>query len=206
MADVRWLIRTRQSAQVIITAPDAPVGVGAAVERLEAALDGYAGPKPAWFRALERLGYWWYAICMAATAAVFAAAAPNGVALNIAYGLGSGIAVAVVSGGLIAGAAHVQTRLTSGRTAQQTIAEAAPLARPAGSVADRVEAVLAWDPSREHEVHRLAWDAAEAGRPNRRAADEELDDLWRRADPEAAAAREATLRRIRAGLERPEQQ
>ncbi|WP_155830349.1 hypothetical protein [Glycomyces tenuis] len=200
MADVRWLIRTERSGQMIITAPDAPVGVGAAAERLEAALDGFAGKKPAWFRRLERLGYWWYPICMVATAAVFAFAAPNGLGMNIAYGLGFGVGAAVVSGGIAASVAHLQARLTSGRTVEETVEEVAPFARRAGGVADRVESILAWDPGREREVHLLAWRAAEVGAPNRSAADRELDELWKQADPAAAAEREAKIREIEEGI------
>ncbi|MCH7230933.1 hypothetical protein L0U85_08730 [Glycomyces sp. L485] len=200
MAEIRWLVRTRRSEQTIITAPDAPVEVGAAAEQLEAALDGFSGRKPAWFRPLERLGYWWYPICMVATTAAFVVAAPNSLGMNIAYGLGFGVTAAVVTGAILASIAHLQVRLTSGRTVEETVKEVAALARRAGGVADRVEAVLAWDPALEREVHLLAWRAAEVDGPDRSAADRELDELWKQADPVAAANREAKIREIEEGL------
>ncbi|RRS01257.1 hypothetical protein EIW28_00275 [Glycomyces terrestris] len=138
---------------------------------------------------------------MVATAVVFAAAAPDGRWMSVASGLGVGVAVAVVTGGALTSVAHLQARLRSGRTAEQAIAEVAALARPAGGVADRVEAILARDPAREHEVHRIAWEAAGVGRPNRRAAEDALDELWRRADPAAAAERAARLREVEASLQ-----
>lgn len=201
MAEVPWLIRTRKSQRVIITAPDAPVGVGAAVDRLAAALDGFTEAKPAWFRPLERLGYWWYPICMIAMVAVFVAFAPNSVSLNIAYGLGFGVGAAVFSGAIITSIANLQTRMTRGRTAEETIKEVATLARPAPGVADRIEAILAWDPGREHEVHELAWRAAEVGQPGRWAHDAELDALRKLADPTANAARDAKIREVQAAFD-----
>jgi hypothetical protein len=201
-AGVPWLVRSRNAEEtiIVITAPDAPVGVGAAVDRLEAALQGFSGRKPAWFAVLERLGYWWYPICMAAAAAVFVLFAENelGVGWNLAYGLGSGIGIAVITGAIAWTAAHLQARLTNGATVDELIREVAPLARPGGSVVDRVDAILAWDPAREREVHDLAWRAAGIGTPNRSAAERELDALWRRADPAGAAERDAMLLEIEA--------
>ncbi|MCD0447320.1 hypothetical protein LO763_27260 [Glycomyces sp. A-F 0318] len=200
MAGVSWIVRPKGSEHVIITAPDAPVGVGDAVDRLQAALDGFPGRKPVWFRPLERLGYWWYPICMVAMAVAVAFAGPRELGLNIAYGLGAGVTVAVLSGMVLTGLAHLQSRLTSGRTVEQAVKEVAPLARGAGGVADRVEAILARDPAREREVHLLAWRAAGVGTPHRGRADDELDELWKLADPAGAAAREAKIREIEAAL------
>ncbi|MFB9660932.1 hypothetical protein ACFQS3_15735 [Glycomyces mayteni] len=197
MAKVGWLVRGRGSEQVIITAPDAGPGVREAVERLAEALDGFPGRKPAWFRVLERVGYWWYLVCMVATAAVFAVWGANGLALNLVYGFFSGVTVAVVTGVVLTGAAHLQTRIGGGKSAEQVRREVAALARPGGGVAERVEAVLAKDPSLERRVHLLAWDAAEIHGVERSAADDELTDLWELADPAAAAELDEEMRRIR---------
>ncbi|MEU6245982.1 hypothetical protein [Glycomyces sp. NPDC047010] len=197
MAEVGWLVRRSGSEHVIITAPDAASGVGEAVKRLEAALDGFPGRKPAWFRVLERVGYWWYLVCMVATAVVLALFGANGLVMNLVYGFFGGITVAVVTGGVLTGAAHLQARLGAGKSVEQARRDVAALARQGGGVAERVEAILAKDPSLERRVHLLAWDAAEIGATDRSASDDELTGLWELADPAAAAELDEELRKIR---------
>jgi len=200
MAKVGWLVR--RSDHVIITAPGAPPGTGPAVARLAEALDGFSGRKPAWFRLLERLGYWWYLVCMVATAVLFAFFARNGLVMNLVYGFFAGITVAVVTAVVLTGIAHLQARLIGGKSAEQAKRDVAELARPGGGVAERVEAILAKDPSLEQRVHHLAWQAAEIHGMERSTADDELTELWEAADPVAAAELEAELRKIRELAER----
>lgn len=199
MAEVGWLRRSRDAKHVIITAPGGPgPGTETAVAQLEGVLAGFSGAKPAWYRPLERLGRWWYAIVAALAAAAFAAFAPNdaGLGLNLAYGLAFSPIATLAVGGLLSAAAHLQVRLSTGGDRDQAIKAVAGLARPAGSVADRVEAILAKDPPLEAQVHALAWKAAGIGEPDRKGANRELDELWRLADPAAAEARDAKIRQI----------
>ncbi|WP_030161116.1 hypothetical protein [Glycomyces sp. NRRL B-16210] len=199
MAEVGWLRRSRDAKHVIITAPDGPApGTEAAVAQLEGVLAGFSGAKPAWYRPLERLGRWWYAIVAALSAAAFVALAPDdaGTARNLAYGLLFSPIATLAVGGLLSAAAHLQVHLSNGGDRDQAIKAVADRARPAGSVADRVEAILAKDPPLEAQVHALAWKAAGIGEPNRKAANRELDELWRLADPAAAEARDAKIRQI----------
>jgi hypothetical protein len=63
-------------------------------------------------------------------------------------------------------------------------------------VSDQVRAILAWNPAREREVHEVAWRAAGIGTPHRSSAVRELGELWKQADPVAAAAMEAKIREL----------
>ncbi|MEU6859648.1 hypothetical protein AB0B28_12345 [Glycomyces sp. NPDC046736] len=190
---------------MIITAPGpARDGADAAIARLEGALAGFGGPKPGWFRAVERLGRWWYLIVAVVMAVCFAAFVSNGesAGMNVLYGLAFSPIATLVVVGAVTGAAHLQTLMTGRTGRDRVVKEVAEFARPAGGVVTQVEAILAADPGLAERVHEVAWRAAGVGNPDRVAAERELDELWRLADPEAAEERDAEIRRIEEDIEK----
>ncbi|GHH71833.1 hypothetical protein [Promicromonospora soli] len=194
MAQLDWLHVGVRSDKPIVTAPG--VTDTGAVTQVDDALDGFSGKVPGWFKALEKIGYWWYAICVIAGLAFSLALSPAEMAWKIAAGLTIGLVAAPVTSGLLRLLAKAQARAGGESGTERALAVLADRARPvSGETKFEVEAVLAKDPSLEHRVHQLAWRATEDP-----AARKELESLWEMADPAAAAARAAKFAELDAKI------
>jgi uncharacterized integral membrane protein len=196
-----WLRESRLSKNLFVIAPGSTASeaeIAEAMDRHDGLRGGWSGPKPRWFKAVERVGYWWYLIATVLGSAVFVVFAPNGdtVWMKVIFGAGAGPLILLVIQLLVFGAAWVQIRLAAGTDKNAVLREADKVARPATFNYDQVGTILAVDPSAEPELHRLCWAAAGVGEAGRGAAMDQLHELWRRADPAAAAELDAKLRDV----------
>jgi hypothetical protein len=188
VASVGWLVKGEHSDETIITAPDAPRDVGASVAKLDLALNGFTGPKPAWYRAIEKTGYWWYLICMIVGVAVVLPIGSAPIGGRVAAGMGAGILLAPISGALIGLAVRAADRRKSGTTPEKIERKLKRVARRiAPDAHGTVDLVLDRDPQREAQVHDLLWGTA-AGSD---AAFNEIEALIAEVAPEVAAERKA---------------
>jgi hypothetical protein len=188
MAQLDWLHTGPRSGKPIMTAPGS-LDARDAVARVDAALDGWSGKVPAWYAAVGKIGYWWVAICLIGGLAIGLVANPSEIEWRIASGLMIGILAIPVGGTLLRLLAKAQSRGTGAANPERALADVAHTARPmSGDVKKAVDAVLARDPRQEPKVHQLAWRGNEDA-----AALQELDGLWRQADPEAVAARDREM-------------
>jgi hypothetical protein len=200
MAQASWLVQGARSQRSIITAPGA-TDVDDAVVRVDAALDGFPGPVPRWFRGLERVGRWWYVVCLAVTVPVAIAVAPADMAWRVAAGLSSGLILAPLSGMILHQMAKLHSRVGGSPSTQESLARTTDAARPApGTVVQQAESILRTDPHLEPTVHRLSWRAAEPATSDGQTAAMELFSLWQEVDPRAAAAQVAEIEQIRASI------
>lgn len=188
MAQPGWMRTGKHSKKYIVTAPGA-TDVGEAVERVDAALEGYAGKVPGWFAAVQKLGYWWYGICIVVALALMFTVGSGNVSFKVASAVFLGVVGAPVTGWILLTLAKLQSRITGAPSAKQALAEFADRARPISEeTRSQVETVLAKDPSLEPKLHRLAWNIT----PDRHSTEnpgarKELEGLWAEADPEGAA-------------------
>lgn len=197
MAEVPWIVDGPYSGKSIVTAPGASIDA----RRLDAALAGFAGSIPGWYRLLHRLGRWWYLVCVVAVCAVFVAWSPNGFWLSLAYGAGAGLPLAAVSGMLAYGLGRLQPRLVHRTTPEAVVREESARARQSALDRKRIEAILDADPGLATEVHALVWHVSNPGDGgSKREARKRLDELWHLADPQAAAAFDAKIREIEEGI------
>ena len=191
MGQLDWLHTGVRSDKPIVTAPGA-TDTGDAVTRVDAALDGFAGKVPGWFRGLEKIGYWWYAICVVLGLVVGLTANPSEIEWRIASGIMIGLLVAPVSLLLLRLLAKAQARASGAPSTERAIAAVADRARPVtGETKFQVDAVLAKDPGLERTVHQLAWRTTQDA-----AATKELEGIWEKTHPEAATARAAKFAEI----------
>ncbi|MEV3937196.1 hypothetical protein AB0K52_14610 [Glycomyces sp. NPDC049804] len=190
-----WLRESRLSKSLFVIAPDSTASeaeIGAAMDRHDGLRDGWPGPKPGWYRAVERVGRWWYLIAAALGSAYFIAFAPNDdpVWMKALFGISAGPVILLVVQALVFGIAWVQVR-SAGGDKQTVLREANRIARPSAFDYDRIGTILAVDPASEAELHRLCWTASGVGEQGRGAALNRIDELWRRAAPEPAAEHDA---------------
>lgn len=196
MTQADWLITGERTKRPVVVAPgtDDAAAAAAAVKQVDAALDGFAGPVPGWYRAVERLGYWWYPVCVVVGLVLAFALAPARVEWQISLGLLVGLVGARGSGMVFWFLARLQARGSSGfGSTAKALAAAADVARPSDAdTGTEVAAVLAKDPALESRVHLLVWQAAD----EQDGARQQLDALWEKADPEGAARRAAHLAEV----------
>jgi len=194
MAEPSWLVTGARSKRPIVVAPGAE-DAAAAVTQVDNALDRFSGPVPGWFRALERLGYWWYGVCIVVGVAAALAFVPAELRWKVAWGVAFGLVATPVTSALAYYLARLQARSAGFPTPAAALADVKGVALPSnGEVRKQVTTVLAADPALEGRVHRLAWQAAR----NDGSARTELEGLWEKADPQAAAALAEKFDRIRA--------
>ncbi|MGF0115711.1 hypothetical protein ACQFYA_05185 [Promicromonospora sp. Marseille-Q5078] len=183
MAQLSWMVTGVRSERPIVVAPGTD-DAHDAVTQVDNALDKFSGPVPGWFRALERLGYWWYGVCTVVGIALSFLLVPAEPAWKFSWGFALGFLAAPVSGPVLYYLARLQARLTGYPDTAQALADVADAARPSTPDSARhVSAVLAARPALERRVHDLAWRAAAPDA----AARKELEGLWETADPDAAA-------------------
>ncbi|MCT2585768.1 hypothetical protein [Actinophytocola gossypii] len=195
MGQPGWLYTGEVSERSIVTAPGAG-DVGDAVVLVDAAVAGFCGKVPGWFRAVQRLKYWWYAVCIAVGLAVGLVFVPTPVEWRLTAGLTAGLVLTPVSGAVLGLVARRQTRVQGVRRPERLLAKVAGRARPvADTVREQIVTVLARDPGLDATVHELAWRSAKEG------ARRELDELWKKADPRAAAARAAKIAEVTARVD-----
>jgi hypothetical protein len=194
MAQLDWLHVGVRSDQPIVTAPG--VTDTGEVAQVDAALDGFSGKVPGWYKLIEKVGLGWYAICVAVGLAISLAFSPAELHWKIAAGFTIGLVVAPPSLWLARLLAKLQARATGEPGTDRALAALADRARPVtGETKYEVETVLAKDPSLERRVHQLAWRTTDEA-----AARKELEGLWEKADPEAAAARAAKFAEVDAKI------
>ncbi|WP_454851541.1 hypothetical protein [Promicromonospora soli] len=199
MSQANWLVKGSTSERWIVTAPGAPTGVAKAVEQLDAALDGFSGNVPGWFRAVKKTGSWWYLICVVIAVVVVVAVAPVEIGMRIAIGISAGLFLAVLSGPLLRLLATAQSRAAGVASADRVIADVAGTARPIQQgVVERATAVIDNGAAPEDAVHALVWRAAQGSSDEAAAA--ELLALWRKAAPEQASAHQARMEQYQAQL------
>ncbi|MFC8731953.1 hypothetical protein ACFT5B_05790 [Luteimicrobium sp. NPDC057192] len=197
MADVSWLVTGTRSGRPIVVAPGG-ADPSDAVVRVDAALDGFAGPVPRWYRATEQIGYWWVAIWVVLAVAVTLTTSPASLPWRIASGMTIGLLVTPISLALYRLVARAQARAAGAGSTDEALRRAADRARPSTpDSARQVAAVLAADPRSERRVHDLAWRAA---KPDP-AARKELEGLWEKADPERAALAKRQVAQLQAELD-----
>jgi hypothetical protein len=197
VAQVSWLVMGGRSGRPIVVGPAADDATDA-VTRVDGALDGFAGPVPRWFEVTEKIGYGWFAIWMAVGLVVALVASPAALQWRIASGLMIGLIVAPISIALFRLVARAQSRAQGAPTTERALRDAAGRARPTTpDTVRQVEVVLATSPHAEHRVHDLVWRAA-APDP---AARKELEGLWEKADPEAAALQKRQMAQLQAEID-----
>src|SRR5690606_16024512 len=200
-SDVSWLVTAPRSGKVIVIAPGQPAGADDAVARIDAELGGATGAEPSWFTALQKLGYWWYAICIAVGILVLLLVSDASVALRVGSGIGVGIVLAVVSSLVLGTIARAQARSGTSADTTPSALEAGGVARLAwGTIPEQVTAILTKDPALDERVHVRAWRAARATTPDGQDALEELTALWTEADPHAASAQDAEVERMKQAI------
>ncbi|MFD2797426.1 hypothetical protein ACFS27_27985 [Promicromonospora vindobonensis] len=203
MAQVNWLTKGERSGTTLITAPGTPAGVESGVERLDAALDGFTGPIPGWFRAFEKLGFWWYPICAVVGVLLVLLLVDPADAVRIASGMAISLVLAYLGAFALNVAAKAQARGRGHASSQQAIAEVDPLARIAPTGARALsDAVLGRDAGLEDQVHTLLWRSVKTTTADGAAASEELQALLARTAPEHAAGRAADAERLEQQIKR----
>lgn len=196
MAEPDWLHTGPRSGKAIMTAPGG-TPARAAVEQVDAALDGWSGPVPGWYRVVSRIGYWWILLCLGGGLVIGLVAGPDAMEWKIASGLMIGIVAIPVGGVVLRLLARAQSKAGGAGSPDAALAQVADQARPmSGDVRRAVDAVLSADPQQGAQLHRLAWRSNEDESVLR-----QIDDLWRQADPEAVAARDAETARLEARVE-----
>ncbi|MGH3588707.1 MAG: hypothetical protein ACRDQ0_20555, partial [Pseudonocardia sp.] len=96
-----------------------------------------------------------------------------------------GFIAAPLSSAVLYYLARLQARAAGFPTTAKALADVEDAARPSnGEVLKQVTTVLSAEPALEARVHRLAWQAARGDGSARK----ELEGLWEKADPTAAAA------------------
>jgi hypothetical protein len=190
---IAWIVRGKRTKKAVITAPDRTSGLDEAAARLDRALDGFAGPVPAWFEFLRRPESMLVYVLFAAAAAVAAALlTPLETGAAVFLGLIVGALAAAV---LLKAADVLAHRRSGGRlTPEDVVREVAPLARPAHYVVDLAETLVALDPGAETEIHRLSWQAASPEAVESRSAETELLRRLAELDPAEAADFEDLLK------------
>ena len=195
MAQVDWLHTGTHSEKDIVTAPSAG-DVDDAVARVDAALDGYTGKVPGWFTAIKKLGYWWYAVCIAVLLVLALVLVPAGIGFRLTIGIVGGVVAAPLSGWALLLLAKLQSRSTGAASTEQALADVADRARPVtGETRYQVETVLDRTPDLEKKVHQLAWRSSQDAEARK-----SLEGLWEKAAPEEAAARAARIAEVEAGI------
>ncbi|WP_166845565.1 hypothetical protein [Isoptericola sp. BMS4] len=194
MTTVNWLTQGHRSDAIIITAPATPDETAATAAN---DLDGLllrptAEELPGWFRRVQKLGYWWYLVCVVVTVPVFAAlgSAPTGT--RLAIGAGAGVTLALLSGAAMNSIAHAQARREASagaRARRDSLRDVARVAPPRAQ--ETVPAILEAHPETEAELHRLVWRAAQHQTPDGRDALDHLERLLADAAPGVAAHRTA---------------
>ncbi|MDA1359632.1 hypothetical protein O1R50_08360 [Glycomyces luteolus] len=198
MSAAAWLRESRLSKNLFVIAPGSTASeaeVAEAMNRHDGLSGGWAGPKPGWFQTVERVGRWWYLIAAALGSVFFIIFAPNGdsIWMKAFFGISAGPIILLLIQLLVYGIAWTQVKLTGGDK-KAVLSEANKVARPAAFGRDRVGTILAMDPSAEPELHRLCWAASGVGEQGRGAAMDQIHEMWRRADPEAAAELDEMIR------------
>lgn len=197
MAEASWLVTGSRSGRPIVLAPGG-AEASAAAARVDAALDGFAGPVPGWFRAVERTRAGWFVLWMALGVVLTLLTSPATLAWQIASGLTIGLVVAPVSLVLLRLLARAQARARGASSTDQALRDVAGLARPTTPDAARqAAAVLASDPRSEPRVHDLVWRAAKPDAGARK----ELEALWEKADPTTAAVQRRQLAQLQADVD-----
>jgi hypothetical protein len=197
MPAAAWLRENRLSKNLYVIAPGSTATeaeIADAMDRHDGLGGGWAGPKPGWYKAVERVGYWWYLIASVLGSVFFIIFSPadEPMWLKALLGLSAGPVILLVIQLLVFGIAWFQVKL-SGGDKKAVLREANKIARPAFGH-DQIGAILAMDPSAEPELHRLCWTASGVGEQGRGAAMDQIHELWRRADPGAAAKRDEMIR------------
>lgn len=191
MATVSWLIRGERSEQTIITAPGAGAEAAAAAERLDLALNRFAGPMPTWYRLVQRTGYWWYPLCMLVCAVVLVAIPGGTTSGRVVAGLGLGVLVAPLSGAAMTSVARAVTRGRSNTTPENITKKLRGVARRGyDTFHETVDIVLEHDPSQEDRLHELLWRATKLSD----SVLAEIESLIAEVAPDVAAARKAELK------------
>src|SRR6478609_7955396 len=129
MAQPSWLITGERSKRPIVVAPGVD-GADAAVTQVDNALDRFSGPVPGWFRAVERLGYWWYGVCIVVGVAVALALVPAELKWKIAWGIAFGLIATPVTSALGYYLARLQARAAGFPTVAKALSDVKGTARP----------------------------------------------------------------------------
>jgi hypothetical protein len=197
MAQADWMITGARQPRPVVLAPGSTADAADAA-RVDAALDGFPSGVPAWFRGLERIGYWWYGVCVVAGVLICLAVVPAPLEWRIATGLGAGFVAAPATGAALNVIAHLWSRARGPWSPQEAITRLQDRARPSDGETDkRVAAILAAKPALEARVHDVVWRQAggEAG------ARHELTGLWEKEAPEEAARQAALIADVRAKID-----
>lgn len=207
MPAAAWLRENRHSKNLFVIAPGSTASepeIAAAMDRHDGLGGGWFGAKPGWYKAVERVGYWWYLIAAALGSAFFIVFAPSDDSawMKALFGISAGPVILLVIQLLVFGVAWLQVRLGGGTDKRAVLREANRIARPAAFDHDRIGTILAVVPASEAELHRLCWTASGVGEQGRGAAMDQIHELWRRADPAAAAEFGAKLRDVEEKLAR----
>jgi hypothetical protein len=207
MPAAAWLRENRLSKNLFVIAPDSTASeseIAAAMDRHDGLSGGWSGAKPGWYKAVERVGYWWYLISAALGSVCFIIFAPNDDSawMKALFGISAGPVILLIVQLLVFGVAWLQVRLAGDTDKKRVLREANRIARPAVFDYDRIGTILAVAAASEAELHRLCWTASGVGEQGRGAAMDQLHELWRRADPEAAAEFDARLRELEEKLAR----
>jgi hypothetical protein len=184
MADVDWLVQGRRSATPIITAPG--VEADGAAQRLDAVLAGSSGEMPGWFKAVEKLGYWWYLLGVVVVVPIVVLVAPAEMWQRITSGIAGGVLLAILSSAIITSVARAQARSKAAADARsggdlKQQARVAPL-----KARETVDAIVGRNARLEGQVHTLLWRSALSATPDGAAAQKELDALLVTVAPETA--------------------
>jgi hypothetical protein len=198
MPAATWLRENRLSKNLYVIAPGSTASeaeIARAMDQHDGLRAGWAGPKPGWYKAVQRVGYWWYLIASALGSVYFVLFAPNDdpAWMKALFGISAGPIILLAIQLLVFIVAWLQVKFGGG-SKKAVLREAKKVARPAAFDYDKIGTILAVDPASEAELHRLCWTASGFGEQGRGAALDHIHELWRRADPAAAAELDAKIR------------
>jgi len=192
MAEIAWLVTGERSGLTFLTSPDGdPAAISGALERL----DGVSAtmtepPRPAWYRAVSRLGYLWYMLVAVLAFAVLTVASDLTVTRTLLYSVILAAVLGPITGGFLTSVARRQARVEGADDAAHAsvLSERSLVRIPQPGTVEAVRAIVTADATQESRVHDLAWRTSAAydidADSAASAAADELFDLQDRIVPE----------------------
>lgn len=194
MAEISWLVTGERSGLTFLTSPDGdPAEIRAALARLDTVSATMTNPpRPAWYRAVSRLGYLWYVLIAVLAFVVLTVASDLTVTRTLLISVILAAILGPITGGVLTSVARRQARVEGADDAAHAaaLAERSLIRIPQQGTVEAVRTIVAADATKESRAHDLAWRTSAAydidSDPAASAAAEKLFDLQDRLSPEAS--------------------